>query len=281
MSLYNRPPLRWLGGKFNRLSDIAKHIPASTKRTLEPFAGSAVFSFNLGRGKAVINDVNKDLISLYHQIRSHRKSLVAELNKIFVPANNTKPAYLALRDEFNSTTNRLRKAAIFIYLNRHGWAGMTSYDRKGNFKTPFGNLKSIASPEAALALFAERCSGYVFTSRDFTKVIDMAGKGDFVFADPPYLDSTQGKSFVSYTKDGFAANLQQVLVERAVAARDRGATVIISNHFTPETQALYAKASKVEVFDVCRRMRSKPGAPMIVKECHAVYRPSSRRKPNA
>jgi DNA adenine methylase len=278
MSLYNRPPLRWLGGKFNRLPDIAKHIPASTKRTLEPFAGSAVFSLNLGRGKAIINDANQDLASLYHHIRSHRKSLVAELNALFVPTNNTKSAYIALRDEFNSTSNRLRKAALFIYLNRHGWAGMTSYDRKGKFKTPFGNLKSIGSPEAAMVLFAERCKHHAFTSHDFTKVVDMAGKGDFVYADPPYSDSSQGKSFTSYTKNGFESNLQQMLVERALAARLRGATVIISNHYTPETRALYSEADQIEVFDVVRRMRCKPGEPMIVKECHAIYRPKHRRK---
>lgn len=156
---------------------------------------------------------------------------------------------------------------------------MTQYACDGRYTTPFGNLKKIAWPEASLALFAEKCNGYVFTAGDFIKVIDMAGKRDFVYADPPYADRSEGASFRAYTKNGFRDNLQQVLVERAIEACDRGATVLISNHYTRETELLYSKASEFEVFDVrARGLGCKRGEKaMSVKECLAIYKPKRIR----
>jgi DNA adenine methylase len=269
---YDRSFLKWAGGKYKLLDNIASFIPANTTRTIEPFAGSAVFSLNLGRGKAIVNDVNSDLIDLYMHASSNYALLLDELKALFVPPNNTKEAYIALRKEFNETATGIRKAALFVYLNKHCFNGLVRYNKSDKFNTPFGSYKSVSLPEKELERFAARCKGFTFLRLDFSNLFTWLSEGDFCFADPPFAASDEFEtSFVSYTKNGFSAYDQQQLVHYARQARDVGATMAISNHYTAETADLYSDADHIEILDVGRSISAKSDKRITVKECLAVY----------
>ena len=80
-----KPFLKWAGGKTQLIAEIEKNLPDSAFDTyIEPFAGSgAVLFWILSEfdqlEKAVVNDINEDLINTYKTIQSTPKELVSIL----------------------------------------------------------------------------------------------------------------------------------------------------------------------------------------------------------
>lgn len=86
-----KPFLKWAGGKTQLISDIEKSLPyeiINKKFTyIEPFVGSgAVLFWTLNNfpnlKKAVINDINEDLINTYRTIASKPKELISILQTL-------------------------------------------------------------------------------------------------------------------------------------------------------------------------------------------------------
>ena len=80
-----KPFLKWAGGKTQLISEIEKNLPNLTIDTyIEPFVGSGAVLFWMLEeftqlGKAVVNDINEDLINTYKTIQSTPKELVSIL----------------------------------------------------------------------------------------------------------------------------------------------------------------------------------------------------------
>jgi DNA adenine methylase len=82
-------------------------------------------------------------------------------------------------------------------------------------------------------------------------------------------------NFATYSEDGFSYKDQHELAQAAFDAATRGATVVVSNHFTPITQKLYVETFDAEphVIDVQRYISSKTDSRESVKEIIAVFKP--------
>jgi len=78
-----RPFLKWAGGKFRVLEQILPNLPAC-ERLLEPFAGSAAVSLNSGVRKAVVSDLNADIINLYTVVRDDLECFVSASRDTFI-----------------------------------------------------------------------------------------------------------------------------------------------------------------------------------------------------
>lgn len=85
-----KPFLKWAGGKTQLIPEIVKLIPQSlTKKSftfIEPFAGSSAVLFWMINNfptlkKAVINDINTDLINVYQTIKNTPLPLINTLQK--------------------------------------------------------------------------------------------------------------------------------------------------------------------------------------------------------
>jgi|GEM_PF-3149468 len=83
-----KPFLKWAGGKTQLLAEIERNLPSlvlSGKFVyVEPFVGSGAVLFWMLRNfpnieKAVINDINSDLINTYKIVRSNPKELISIL----------------------------------------------------------------------------------------------------------------------------------------------------------------------------------------------------------
>jgi len=85
-----KPFLKWTGGKSQLLDTIAEDLPKnfiSFNNYIEPFVGSGAVLFWILNNypnikKAVINDVNEDLINTYRCIASHPEEIISFL-KVF------------------------------------------------------------------------------------------------------------------------------------------------------------------------------------------------------
>ena len=72
-----KPFVKWAGGKRQILSRIKDYINDAisedtnqTFRYIEPFLGGGAVFFDLAPQKAIINDLNSDLINAYQVIKS-------------------------------------------------------------------------------------------------------------------------------------------------------------------------------------------------------------------
>lgn len=234
-----KPFLKWAGGKSRLVATIEPHLPDG--RLIEPFAGSCALFLGSRFETAVLADLNADLIALYRFLQGpDALAFIDHAEAFFTPENNTESSFMRLRARFNATPiGDIDRAALFVYLNRHAFNGMCRYNAAGGFNVPYGKYKGPGFPREAMETFVARVAGCTFVHQGFQDTMALAGKGDVVYADPPYFPLSITASFSSYAKEGFGLSEQTALAHAARAAADRGATVAISNHATPEAIALY------------------------------------------
>ena len=68
------PFLRWAGSKRQILPTLAKFWNDGHQRYLEPFAGSACLFFRLAPSRAILGDINGDLIATYLAVKYRLKN---------------------------------------------------------------------------------------------------------------------------------------------------------------------------------------------------------------
>lgn len=268
-----RPFLKWAGGKYKLVGMISRYI-GNGNRFVEPFAGSCAVALNTNYESYWINDVNKDLISLYLIITGQESdfNLFMEYVEIyFLDNGNDSTVYYELRSLFNKETNPVKRAALFLYLNRHGYNGLCRYNSQGQFNVPFGKYKTIYYPTEELMFFRSKLRHAKITCSDFREVLNNVGKGDVVYCDPPYVPISKTANFAEYTPGSFGIKDQQDLAVLAKDAASRGAVVAISNHYNDVTEELY-KDSEMVVFDVQRSISCDASTRKPVKEVLAIYR---------
>lgn len=270
-----RPFLKWAGAKTGLVAAIRGSLPPSARRLVEPFVGSGAVALNLGLPQNLLADANLDLIDVYVALQQAGEAFIDECAALFTPEHNAADAYYALRAEFNATADRRRRAALFVYLNRHGYNGLCRYNARGGFNVPFGRYVAPRFPREELRAFHALLGRCTLAHADFRAVLAQAGSGDFVYCDPPYVPASATANFTAYARTAFGPREQQDLAACCQAARARGAVVVLSNHDTPETRALYADADERHELLVARRISCDGANRTKARELLVVYRPAA------
>lgn len=237
---YTKPFLKWPGGKFRLLDKILSRLPAG-RRLVEPFAGSGAVFLNASHDACLVCDLNPDLIGLFNTLQRCGTPFIERCGKLFSPRYNTSTAFYRFRDRFNTSTDAEERAALFLYLNRHAYNGLVRYNASGKFNVPFGSYAAPYFPKAELQAFLKKCATceIVFAVRDFRETFAALRPGDVVYGDPPYVPLSPTANFTTYAGNVFGPEEQKALAAAARAAAARGVPVLLSNHDTPVTRALY------------------------------------------
>lgn len=236
-----RPFLKWAGNKFRVLDHILPRLPKG-RRLIEPFAGSGALFLNTDYDHYLLTDNNADLITLYTLLKTEQGAFIDYCRALFTPRHNQARCYYALREEFNTLDTGARRAALFIYLNRHGYNGLCRYNASSGFNVPFGRYQRPRFPDTEMHAFARKARQAQFRQRDFAQVLAHTRTGDVVYCDPPYVPLSTSANFTSYSAGGFDLTQQQRLAEVAQRAARRGVSVLISNHDTDFTRQTYRHA---------------------------------------
>ena len=242
--MYTKPFLKWAGGKYRILDKILRELPPGT-RFVEPFAGSCAVYLNANFPKALICDLNSGLINLYKHLQQEGEDFIQYCASFFTPENNTRSAYMALRDRLNASSETRERAALLLYVNRHAFNGLIRYNSKGGFNVPFGKYKKPYFPLEELRAFCRKTSSTAteFMAADFRSIFARLEPGDVVYCDPPYVPLSQTSSFTTYAGNTFNARDQHDLAALASEAWQKGIRVVLSNHDTELTRRLYASAT--------------------------------------
>lgn len=235
-----RPPLKWTGGKIRLLPQLSPLLPHG-RRLIEPFVGAGAVFLNHKYSAYLLSDANIDLMTMWRALRDHPAKYINDAEALFGAANHSEAAYLRIREEFNGATDAYERAVRLPYLNRNGFNGLYRVNRQGVYNVPYGKPKAPAHfPLGAFERASVTVRRATLMDGGFALAMALAGAGDVVYCDPPYSPSVAGNSFANYTAHGFGLNDHEDLVRAARDAHMRGATVLISNHDTPETRALYS-----------------------------------------
>ncbi|MCL6613043.1 MAG: Dam family site-specific DNA-(adenine-N6)-methyltransferase [Firmicutes bacterium] len=270
------PFLKWPGGKRRLVPYLLPHLGLPVKRLVEPFCGSCALSLAVGdrAERFWLNDRNPDLMNLLLQLKRDPGALIARAKEYFIPENNHEKAYYRLRERFNEEDDPLIRAALFLYLNRHGYNGLCRYNAEGGFNVPFGRYRAPHFPEKEILAAAAVLARAELTICDFEEVMEACRPGDVVYCDPPYVPLSATASFTAYAAGGFGPADQARLANAAARTAARGIPVVVSNHDTPLTRELY-RGARLESLDVRRNISCNGANRALVKEIVAVYHPAA------
>lgn len=257
---WQRPFLKWAGGKYSLLPELDRLIPAG-KRLVEPFVGGGSVFLNSEKHESfLLSDVNADLINLYQMLEvDHIR--VCSLAKILFERANSEVAYKELRDEFNNQRmGAPERAAAFLFLNRHCFNGLIRYNRDGFFNVGWGKYEAPYFPEIEIKAFKQKSHKCVFLNAGYRRTLALAGEGDVVYCDPPYEPLPGTAGFTNYAAGGFSWADQISLAESCVAAHQRGAKVLINNSTAPRVLELYEQHGFILHHVDARRAISSKGS---------------------
>lgn len=264
-----KPFLKWAGNKHRILHNILQHLP-SGYRLLEPFVGSGAVFLNTNYREYVLGDANHILILMYSLLKAEGHSFIKYCARYFNVKNNCAETYYQFREEFNRTKNLRKKAALFLYLNRHGYNGLCRFNQQGHFNVPFGLYTQPYFPKEPMLNFHEKSQQAYFLNEDFITTMELAEKGDVIYCDPPYIPLSDTAKFTAYYQTQFDMNCQQRLADQARKLARKGIVVIISNHDLPITRKLYGDA-KIISFPAPRLISRNAHTRNSVQELLAIF----------
>jgi DNA adenine methylase len=291
-----RPFLKWVGGKRQLLPVLRRFYPDPMGRYFEPFVGSGAVFFDLvsnghlnGHG-AVLSDDNADLIACYRRVRRSLDEVASALERLAADhAVRGRECYMQVRDgQFNPMRAAWRErgadlddypadlAAMLIYLNRTGYNGLFRLNASGEFNVPPGRYESpkvIDRPLLTRVSEVLGSPGIRIEHAAFDRVLQDAGRGDFVYFDPPYAPLSATANFRGYTGRGFSDADQERLQQALITLAERGVRVLLSNSVAPSISRLYEDNKDVAAaglqswrFPARRAINSRPDRRGAVEE---------------
>ena len=243
-----KPFIKWVGGKGQLLPEISKLYPVELGKTINKYAeifigGGAVLFDILSKYKldeVYISDKNLELINTYKTIKDNVDILIKSLKEMenqYIPMNNEdrKVYYYERRSEYNNLKinieeNNIRKAALFIFLNKTCFNGLYRVNKKGEYNVPMGAYKNPKiCDEENLKNVSLALKNLKIIYADYRESKDFIDDKTFVYIDPPYRPLNITSSFTSYTQNDFCDKEQIELANYIDSLNEKGAKVVISN----------------------------------------------------
>src|SRR5207248_5272771 len=135
----------------------------------------------LSPNQAVLGDLNEELIEALDVLCNTPVKLHALVSSF----PQTKRSYYRVRRSI--PTNRLSRAARFIYLNRLCFNGLYRTNKDNVFNVPYGYGAGEFPSLSCFREAAARLRNATLLPNDFEKTLALVRKDDFVYLDPPYV----------------------------------------------------------------------------------------------
>lgn len=228
------PIVKWPGGKSKHWNSLKPFIPKSYNTYFEPFLGSAAIFLAIRPTKAILGDLNSELINFYNILSTNYISIYNKLREL----PNTKEHYYQVRQSKPKT--KVQKAVRFFYLNKTCYNGLFRTNLKGEFNVPFGNNeRKILGDRLNFESVSRAMRRATLLSGDFEDICKTARPHDFIFFDPPYTVAHQNNGFIKYNATLFAWKDQQRLKLLIDKLTSRGVMVLLTNADHHSIRELY------------------------------------------
>lgn len=176
--------LAYMGGKSLLAKTIIPKFPEH-RCYVEVFAGAAWLMFKKDESISkveVINDINKDLVTLYRVVKCHLEEFVRYFKWCLVARDE----FYRLRKEEPETLTDIQRSARFYYLLKAGFAA--------KIKSPTFSVSPSRTPRMNLLRIEEelsevhlRLSHVYIENRPYQEIFKRLDRDDtFFYVDPPY-----------------------------------------------------------------------------------------------
>lgn len=231
--------LRYPGGKQRILYTLLQYLPSRSSiygRYVEPFVGGGAVFFALNPKRAILSDINAELIDLYRGIRRYP----IEVWNIFSSFPSTKKAYYEIRSWNHDELDLPHRAARALYLNRTCFKGMWRHNSKGEFNVGYGgqDRRWVISKEA-LVQISQKLLRVSLKCSDFEEIIDACKEDDFVFVDPPYRPAEREMIHDHYRYGKFSFDDHKRLASTLRRASSRGVRWAMTTSAHPDIVKLF------------------------------------------
>jgi DNA adenine methylase len=209
-------------------------------RHVEPFVGGGAFFFSRAPERALLCDINPDLVRTYKAVRDDVNGVIQQLSRL--AQGHGKERYYEVRERYNLRNQRAdaERAAMFIYLNKTCFNGLYRVNRKGEFNVPMGSYAKPTILDAQVLYAAsERLQRADIRCTSFETLLSEARPGDFIYMDPPYEPVSRTANFTGYSLEGFSQTDQTRLRDVFRELDRRGAKLMLSNSDVPFIRELY------------------------------------------
>ncbi len=242
-----KPFVKWVGGKGKLLGQLDALLPADfdswdDASYIEPFVGGGAMLFHMLQNhpnikRAVINDINPDLVACYRTVRDDVGRLILSLREVesryhALPDMEAKrEMYMQARSRYNEKNlDALENATLFFFLNKTCFNGLYRVNRKGGFNVPWGKyLTPQICDEDTLRADSELLGRVEILEGDFVRTLEYAQGNTLFYFDPPYRPLSDTSCFNDYTKDAFNDESQVRLKEYCDAVDGMGYKFMLSN----------------------------------------------------
>lgn len=231
----NRSFLRWAGSKTKLIPELRSYWNDNLTRYVEPFMGSAALFFSIQPQRAVLSDINSDLVETFCMVRDHPRAVFNRLQRL----PQGKEAYYIIRQEEPKQMSSLDRVARFLYLNRYCFNGLYRTNKSGKFNVPYASSKTGQLPTlAALYEASKLLSCAEINSKDFEETLLDVQPDDFVYMDPPYAVQNS-RIFRQYGPDCFGTDDLNRLASALPIIDHSGATFLVSYAMCPEALEVF------------------------------------------
>lgn len=198
-----QPFVKWVGGKRQLLPEIRAAFPDYKGRYFEPFIGGGAVFFDHAPKRAVVGDLNGELINCYEVIRDYPEELLEDVKR----HENTSDYFYALCQQQSETHAAhlppIQRASNFLFvcniaprvpIRRFSKAEIEALDEGIEVEDPavetFFNTNQIADESIvrAVSRFLRRLSPLFLTGHRDT-ILNGMRRGDFVYIQPNWLGS--------------------------------------------------------------------------------------------
>ena len=203
----------------------------------------------------IINDINRELVTLYRVLQNHKDAFVAHFNESLVS-----------RDEFDrlgridpSTLTDIQRAARFYYLVKMSFGAKLTHQSFGVARTTKPRL-NLLDLDADLEAARQRLARVFIENRPYADLIKLHDtERTFFYLDPPYwnCEDVYGKGI--FTKDDFT-RLRDLL------AKTKGKWMVSIND-VPQIRALFKAFNIKEVdtsYSLCDKIGKKPVTELLI-----------------
>jgi len=203
--------IKWQGNKTRFLKTIIQELPEKYNTFIEPFVGSGALFLKVEPKKWIINDANTDLINIWKTIENDYKIIIKyfkNFSKTFIN--------LSKEDKIKKCKKLTKKLEIYsydnakIYLLMKFCSYMGHITKNGKFVFQGLDMKIYIQNHYYFLTnkyynllkdineYLNETSGKIY-NQDYKKILKKAKKNDFVFLDPPYIETE--KYQLNYNKE--------------------------------------------------------------------------------
>lgn len=190
-----KSPLNFIGGKTKLLDQIIPLFPTDIDNFIDLFGGGFNVGINVKAKKIIYYDKMKQLVEFFNYLKiSDYKEVIKEIETIisnYKLSKTNQEGFLELRDYYNKENQDI---ILFYVLICYSFNHQIRFNNQGLFNTSFGKDRSEFNNSLKQKLFVfqqeikkNNCIFNLLDFKDFD--ITNLNDNDFVYCDPPYLNS--------------------------------------------------------------------------------------------